>query len=162
VTNQVVSFLQDGNVKSKSSFWCVSVCGRLAVLALSIGPMAKAGKKLTRTMWNRVIKEYAPALRLLGINPEHLIAKKPAKQPWSNPSVAPVPSSEEWKERILKAYERRRTELCRKRITRASQALKEQFGTARDEPPRLRYIEKVLRECTEDFAKFGGSKQRPK
>ena len=134
------------------------------MLALSIGPMAKAGKKLTRSMWNRLIKEYSPVLRLFfGIDPKQLlIAKKPTQPPPSNPSVAPVPSSEAWKGRILKAYKPRRGELCRKRITHASQALKNQFGTARDEPPRPRYIEKVLRECTEDFPKFRGLKQRPK
>jgi len=125
--------------------------------------MGKAGKKLSRSKWNKFVTSVSPGLRLLGVDPQPLIAKRPAQPPPSNPSVAPVPSSEKWKERILKAYERRRSELCRKRITPASRALKNQFGTARDEPPRSRYIEKVLRECTEDFPKsFRGSKQRPK
>jgi hypothetical protein len=92
-------------------------------------------------------------------------APAPQPSPSGTPSAATVPelSDKDWKERILEAYKRSREELCRRRITSAAQTLKDEFGTAVNEPPKLRYIESVLRDCySEDFPKtFRGSKQRP-
>jgi hypothetical protein len=42
------------------------------------------------------------------------------------------------------AFERRRDELLKMGITAASHALKEESGTADNEPPRVRYIEELL------------------